>query len=434
MLSVNDRGTLFSNEENYVFNENVRTEFTKSDKAITGVILPAIADPTDKSKYLPYRDPSNPNNFTDWIAVYAAHQFVNGRSSVISPKTFDADAYDPFDEIYNVLKSNPAYHPLVGIGPDGKKVSNPQLDKRIRMRKRSVLGVVNFINLLPEKAENRGKVTILNLPLMAMEGRGGGTWGLLSELSQKLPNQNTYVWPDITNPQALIPVTVCQEVPPSGGMKNYNCRPVQGQTYPASVEHLKARYLLRDTAVAGQVYRSEVFWRPTEKELLDLAIKMFLDLPGVLMEAFGRKYPGINVRIKELIAAASQAEEAEIETSVNVAPPVSAIPGMGAPAMGVPVVGAPAPHIPSQGMTPVQALPAQALPAQALPAQDPAQAPSLPTGQSFAPTLPVGTDLVPSAPVAPTPVTAPQQTGAPSAAEIQSLLGGGTGMPNQLPG
>ncbi len=296
-----------------VYREGVRVRYPSKDKEITACVLPALADPEDKASYLKYRDEENPALFTKWAVGMKMHPFVNKEQNIISPHSFDPEAYDPIDELIKVAKSDPEYCFLAGFTPDGKRIVNAYKNPDVRLNTKWSGYVVNAL-ILFDREVDQDKAIILQIPGTAFRKSGkaskdsGQSWGLLSELQRKNrkadgDGADNYYWGDITDPRGMIPCTLKLTPNPAGGISIYNMIPTDEEE-PVGVNKavLETRYNL-----------DEIFHEITEAEIIDRLVYYFADVPKLLRRAFSHRIPNIDRLLSRATAVSSTRTSTEDE-------------------------------------------------------------------------------------------------------------------------
>lgn len=277
-----------------VYREGVRIRYPSKDKEIVACILPAIADSKDKTSYLKYRDEENPSLFTKWAVGLKFHPFVNKEQNIISPHTFDPEAYDPVDDLIKVAKSDPDLCHIAGYTPDGKRMLNAYKNPEVRLNSKWSGYAVNALVLFDREID-ADKAIILQIPGTAFRKSGKASkdsaqsWGLLSELQRKNRKSegdgaDSYYWGDITDPRGMIPCCLKLTPNPAGGISIYNMVPVDDEE-PVAINKaiLETRYNL-----------DEIFHEVTEGEIIDRLIYYFSDVPKLLRRAFAPRVPNID--------------------------------------------------------------------------------------------------------------------------------------------
>lgn len=295
-----------------VYRDGVFVRFPNKDKNIIACILPAFADPSDKSSYVPYRDEDEPDNFSKWAIGIKMHPFVNREQNILSPQSLDPEAYDPIDELIRVAKADPEYCTIAGFGRDGKKMQNAYKSQEVRLSNKFSGFVVNAI-ILFDRETPPDKAVLLQIPKTAFSrpGRssndGSASWGLLSELNRKnrkasKNDADSFFWGDITDPRALVPCSLALTPNPAGGMSIYNMVPIEEEPVKCSRATLESRYNL-----------DNVLYEITEGEIIDRLVFYFSDVPKLLLRAFAHRVPNLEKRLKSATAAYSLPREADEE-------------------------------------------------------------------------------------------------------------------------
>jgi hypothetical protein len=307
-----------------VYRDGVRVQFAKSTVDISACILPAIADPEDKTSYLPYRREDQPELFTKWAVGMRFHPFVNKELNIISPNTFDPSAFDPIDELIKAAKSDPEFNVIAGYDESGKKLINAYKNPNVRLSSKWTGYVVNS-SIMYNKDIDPNKSTILQIPATAFRRSGpqapGSTaqWGLLAELNKKDRKNNDYYWGDITDPKASIPCKLALTPNPAGGISIYNMVPDPDPDQPEGVRisaaTLESRYNL-----------DEIFYEATEGEIMDRLIFFFSDVPKLIKRAFSNRIPNLDKllsRAKSVKVEIPKIEEEndELEDSFSIPAP-----------------------------------------------------------------------------------------------------------------
>jgi hypothetical protein len=300
-----------------VYRENVRVQYTKKDKNIIACILPALADPQEKLSYLPYRQEDNPEMFTKWAVGLKFHPFVNRDQNIISPTTFDPNAYDPIDDFIKVVKMDEEYCLLAGYGPDGKRRQDAYKNPDVRLSSKWSGYVVNSI-ILYDRDQDPDRAILLQIPNTAFRKGGNNSsdksqqWGLLSELNRKnrksdSKGADSYYWGDITDPRALIPCSLRLTPNPAGGIAIYNMLPMDDEEpVKTSKAALESRYNL-----------DEVFYEITEGEMIDRMIYYFSDVPKLLKRAYSSRVPNIDKMIANATATRVTITEEDTEEELD---------------------------------------------------------------------------------------------------------------------
>lgn len=300
-----------------VYKEGVRVRYPSKDKEIIACILPALADPKDKTSYVGYRDEENPNLFTKWAVGIKMHPFVNKEQNIISPHTFDPEAYDPIDDLIKVAKADPEYCFLAGYTPDGKRIVNAYKNPEVRLNTKWSGYVVNALVLFDREID-QDKAVILQIPGTAFRKSGKASkdsaqsWGLLSELQRKnrktdSDGADSYYWGDITDPRGMIPCCLKLTPNPAGGISIYNMVPVDDEE-PVSTNKatLETRYNL-----------DEIFHEVTEAEIIDRLIFYFADAPKLLRRTFAHRVPNLDRMLSKATASYSTLKQAEEEEDAS---------------------------------------------------------------------------------------------------------------------
>ena len=288
-----------------VYRDGVRIRYPSKDKEIVACILPAIADPKDKASYLKYRDEENPSLFTKWAVGLKFHPFVNKEQNIISPHTFDPEAYDPVDDLIKVAKSDPDLCHIAGYTPDGKRMLNAYKNPEVRLNSKWSGYAVNALVLFDREID-ADKAIILQIPGTAFRKSGKASkdsaqsWGLLSELQRKNRKSegdgaDSYYWGDVTDPRGMIPCCLKLTPNPAGGISIYNMVPVDDEE-PVAINKavLETRYNL-----------DEIFHEVSEGEIIDRLIYYFSDVPKLLRRAFASRVPNIDKVLSKATAVYS---------------------------------------------------------------------------------------------------------------------------------
>lgn len=288
---ISDQGSTY---KSLVYREGVKVKYPDKDGEIVFGILPAFGG-TGGHSWVPYRD--NTEAFTPWAVACSLYPFVNKTTSIISPKTFDRNAFDPIEELIKTAKGSDKWRIVAGFGPDGKKVQDSYKNPEVRIPSMQMTFVVNAL-IRYDKDFQEDKPSLLQIPSTAFRGQPTkkgekpGAWGLIYQLNRRnrgAKDDDTceakYYWGDVTNPTNMLPMILSQQKAPTGGsIKIYNVDILDENdedVFKASKETLEARHDL-----------DAVFHEITTPEIIDFLVANFCDLPDMLMAAFSHKVPG----------------------------------------------------------------------------------------------------------------------------------------------
>lgn len=297
-----------------VYVDNVKVRYPNKDKDLFVAILPALADANDKSQYLPYREDDNEAMFTKWAAGFFYYPFVNKETSIISPKSFDSEAFDPIEELIKLAKRDARYARLAGFEEDGKtRIKNAYKDPDCRIPSRSSVFIMNGL-ILFDREVSQDEPHIVQVSATAFAGRGasskdkGGnqSWGLIAELNRRNRNVSEdaeigekYYWGDITDPRGMQPCVCKLAPPPGGGVPIYNMTPVDDED---AVKTGKS-------VLEGRYNFDEILYRPEEGEIIEHLVKFYADVPELLKRAFAHRIPNFERQLKSATKVVSNGSE-----------------------------------------------------------------------------------------------------------------------------
>jgi hypothetical protein len=291
---------------NKLFKPDTQVRFPAKTGATNVLVMPAFADKgtvsdTDwPTSWVPYRRPDEPTRFNQWAVAFNSWTLIGGRLNLFDPSTNDPQAVNPMKTLFDVANSTPEFYPLVGKGPDGKRLQ----DGAIPLIPTSSVGfAMNCVETSPRKEDDAGVSRVMTVkrtafkPAYTAKNGQAADWGLLPALDMKNRGidsvdpsdfQRVYYWGDITNPANLVPCSISKMRPPSGGMPIYNMTPVEGQTYRATLQMLQTRVEL-----------PTIFAQNDPAEIIEILVDIFADYPSLLKRAFERSYPGIDNLLRQ---------------------------------------------------------------------------------------------------------------------------------------
>ena len=293
---IKDQGEFQS--EHLVYRSGVKVKYPNKAAPIYFGILPAIpsgaAESTEEgqitcntTEYLPYRNKDGA--FTEWATAAYYYAFVNHEKSLLSPHTFGATEFDPIEEITKHAKRNPSWCEIVGYGKDGKRMQDTYSNPDVRIPAKQMIFCMNTVVLFDPKIK-QSEVYILQSPSTAFRGQGGnagrnGGWGLVAALNMKnrknSGGDSEYYWGDVTDPEAIVPLVLGQEKPPSGSRKIYNI----------SVNEDEDSLSVSDAVLSSRYNLSDIFYNIESGEIVDYITHVLSDVPDLLRMSFSSKIP-----------------------------------------------------------------------------------------------------------------------------------------------
>lgn len=275
----------------YVFKDNLRVRQPgRGDDDRTYLhIMPDFGDITNPHSWFWYRFKSQDGTwrFTQWMRHYFVWEFVGGRVHIISPKTFDPNAVDPVQLVYDKCRStkgNAVWQKLIGNDPaTGKRNEHKDALQDRKLQFMSTKYVINAVNTAKVHEGESNLSCLYTLSRTAVYGAtddnapvGGGGWGLIAQLNQAqrraadapMPQDYDfdamYYWGDITRADRNLPVMVFKSPPPTGSkaVKLYNCVPMQDvQPVHVPLPWLESRTPLRTPNLFVDYEQEEVLNR-----------------------------------------------------------------------------------------------------------------------------------------------------------------------------
>jgi hypothetical protein len=306
----------------YVFHPDLKVKFPPTgDVTTTFVILPARPmNPIEgwevpfEEQYVEYRrydlmpPHGKPHKFSHWIRQYFVHEWVGGKSNIISPRTYPDERIvqgsDPVRVLSEHMASRGNLWHLFGLEADGKRSKD-----RTRAEELFICKIMPryasrkfLVNLCVVGADGLEETTLQSFPEGAIVNRGGeddngrrAEWGLFDELNRlgrnvdpKLVAENpsaAFYWGDITDPQGAVPVSLYKEKPPTGSaVKMWVAKPTTYAPRPISASNLSRRTDLADADILFAPYSPR-------RVIVELVKAFGMEHPDLLIGAFSTAFP-----------------------------------------------------------------------------------------------------------------------------------------------
>lgn len=306
----------------YVFAPELKVKFPPTgDVTTTFVILPARPlspiegwDAPFEQQYVPYRRydvmplRGKPHKFSHWVRQYYVHEWVGGKTNIISPRTYPDERLqngsDPVRVLSEYMANRGNLWHLFGLEPDGKRgKSKERADELFGSKIMPRYASRKFLlNVCVVGADGLEETTLHALPEGAIINRGGADdsgrrseWGLFDELNRLVRNPDpkavaenpsaAFYWGDITDPQGAVPVSIYKEKPPTGSaVKMWVAKPSTYASRPISGTNLERRVDLADAEILFAPY--------SPRRAITELVKVFgMEHPELLIGAFGSAFP-----------------------------------------------------------------------------------------------------------------------------------------------
>jgi hypothetical protein len=310
MFDINDDQDQTSKFINRVFKTGVQIAFPSGKGDSSWIFLPAHVpsfdvDPAkvDPMAVCSYRRPDG--GFTAWVNGFIQYGFFGPERNytLLSPKSFDRDAFDPMGVLYETARSYPDFCHLAGLGRDGKKdTENKDAYKQAILSQGREMRIVNAFALEGKEA---GKNVVLVCPKSVLGTPNNDKWGVLGQLQRKLPpNYRTpvvdnkwntfYQFGDPTDPASAHGIRIFKDRPPNGGLDQFNAEIVVDRDGNPDL------FIVNEPQIRDRWYLGDILGRPEVTELTEMMIDMFGPAhPKLVQMAFQNRVPGIANRLKQ---------------------------------------------------------------------------------------------------------------------------------------
>lgn len=400
-----------------VFRDEVRVRFPPKgddDKTIV-YVAPTFTMPIDEKRegWGYYRYPpghTHAGKFSQWIRGYHVYEWVGGKVHILNPMTINPEnKVNPVQVLLDTIMANPDWRYMAGRKPDGKKDERKEALKDKKIQPSTMRFAFNGINpnKVAEKENNLCCVYSVNRGAVAGNAKQGSKsqWGLFYQLNLKARGVDPalvqsdftreWYWGDITRCDAMVPVVIRKDDPPTGGSaKLYNMVPYE-EGAVVQCPFLNGGYPWLNTRTPLTIKDLFIDYNPAE--VIDVLQDLFASTPQPLIKAFEATIPQFreNLLKKTGVVSDSRVHQAGYGDSPNSPPAGGPPPPAPTPQQFAPQ-GAGGPPPPSGGTT-----------AAATPPQPPT--PPTPPPQQAPPTPPV-----------------PPQQQAPAEKEYWAVIGGAT--------